>query len=119
MATLGTLLYTWFRGEFVGKDAFGNRYYRVKARKGPRIERRWVIYKGEPEASTVPPEWHAWLHHTADEPLDARLVAAKPWQKAHQPNVSGTGAAYRPPGHDLEGGRRARATGDYEPWRPA
>ena len=26
--------------------------------------------------------------------------------------------AYRPPGHEFKGGKRARATGDYEPWTP-
>ncbi len=118
MATIGTLLYTWLRGEFVGVDSLGNRYYRVKTRKGLRTEHRWVVYKGEPEASTVPAGWHAWLHHTTDEPLTAKAVTAPSWQKPHQPNLSGTAAAYRPPGHDLEGGQRPRATGDYEPWRP-
>ena len=28
--TLGTRLYTWLRGEEVGRDDFGNRYYREK-----------------------------------------------------------------------------------------
>ena len=42
----------------------------------------------------------------------------RPWQKEHQPNPTGTPAAYLPPGHTLKGGRRAAATGDYEPWTP-
>src|SRR3954462_5285336 len=73
-ATLGTWLLTWLRGEPVGTDEFGNRYYRLKnftpqPLGGGRFsrERRWVIYKGEPEGSKVPPEWHAWLHHMYDE----------------------------------------------------
>jgi NADH:ubiquinone oxidoreductase subunit len=28
--TLGTRLLTWLRGELVGTDSFGNRYYREK-----------------------------------------------------------------------------------------
>ena len=32
--------------------------------------------------------------------------------------LTGTDQAYRPPGHTLKGGRRAKATGDYEPWTP-
>ncbi len=28
--TLGTRLLTWFRGEAVGTDSFGNRYYRER-----------------------------------------------------------------------------------------
>jgi len=66
----------------------------------------------------VPAEWHAWLHHTADQPPPDGGVAKRPWQKAHLPNQTGTAAAYRPPGHVLKGGQRDRATGDYEPWVP-
>ena len=33
--------------------------------------------------------------------------------------LTGTDLAYRPPGHTLMGGHRAKATGDYEPWTPA
>ena len=68
---LGTRLLTWLRGEYVGIDSLGNRYYRDKRprallRGGGRAsrEKRWVVYAGEPEGSKVPPEWHAWLHHT-------------------------------------------------------
>ena len=41
------------------------------------------------------------------------------WQLPHIPNTTGTEAAYRPPGHTLEGGHRARATGDYQAWTPS
>lgn len=110
---------TWTRGELVGEDRFGNRYYRDKKGKGRMRERRWVIYKGEPEASKVPPEWHVWLHHTADKPLpEGDSPYHQDWIKEHAPNASGSAQAYRPPGHVLEGGRRAPATGDYEPWTP-
>jgi NADH:ubiquinone oxidoreductase subunit len=44
--------------------------------------------------------------------------AKRPWQKDHLPNLTGTAAAYRPPGHILQGGQRDKATGDYEPWVP-
>ena len=36
----------------------------------------------------------------------------------HLPKLTGTGEAYLPPGHTLAGGKRARGTGDYEPWTP-
>ena len=83
-----------------------------------RHEQRWVIYDGEVEASRVPPEWHAWLHHTTDIIPPEGGPARRPWQKDHQPNKTGTVEAYRPPGHTLKGGKRAPATGDYEPWTP-
>jgi NADH:ubiquinone oxidoreductase subunit len=122
-ASIGTRLFTWLRGEEVGKDRFGNRYYRDKsasklAKGSLRRERRWVVYDGSVEASRVPPEWHAWLHYTTDQIPPESGPPMRPWQKEHRPNPTGTAEAYRPPGHTLEGGRRARNAGDYEPWRP-
>jgi len=122
--TLGTRLLTWFRGEAVGTDSFGNRYYRERGsrklrRGGGRFsrEKRWVIYNGEPEGSKVPSEWHAWLHHTVDEVPRADRPRY-PWEKPHQPNMTGTPYAYVPPGSIRRGGHRAPAAGDYEPWTP-
>ncbi|GIL00087.1 MAG: NADH dehydrogenase [Alphaproteobacteria bacterium] len=116
--TLGTRIFTWLHGELVGTDQFGNRYYRDKRTRGQKRERRWVLYKGAPEASKVPPEWHGWLHKILPDPPSAQ-PARRPWEKEHEPNRTGTDLAYRPPGHILRGGRRDRATGDYEPWVPS
>ncbi len=116
---LGTLIYTWFNGVNVGTDEFGNRYYRARKDTLHGHEKRWVLFKGKPEASRVPPEWHAWLHHTTDAPLSEKAAESKPWQKAHQPNSTGSAEAYLPQGHAYKGGQRAAATGDYEPWTPA
>jgi len=113
--------FTWRRGNRVGADEFGNVYYRTSARKGYTHERRWVIYKDGAEASRVPPEWHGWLHHQTDRvPPENRKKSPyyQKWQKAHQPNQTGTASAYLPPGHVLKGGQREKATGDYEPWTP-
>jgi NADH:ubiquinone oxidoreductase subunit len=111
--TLGTLLMTRLRGQEVGRDEFGNRYY-VEKRGG---KRRWVLYQGDIEASQVPPEWNAWLHHTVDA-VPSTSSEKRSWEKPHQANQTGTVAAYHPPG-SLEGaGKRAPATGDYEAWRP-
>lgn len=117
--TLATRFMTMIAGQFVGQDAAGNRYYRGKPRRRGGRERRWVVYNGEAEASRVPPEWHGWLHHTTDTVPPEGGSPKHPWQKEHMPNQTGTPGAYRPPGHVLEGGRRDRATGDYEPWQPA
>jgi NADH:ubiquinone oxidoreductase subunit len=113
---LGTWLFTMMKGRRIGADAAGNVYYTERRpRPGHRL-RRWVAYAGRPEASDVPPEWHAWLHYTTDEPLLER--SRRPWEKSHLPNQTGTLAGYRPPGHDYRGGTRDRATGDYEAWTP-
>jgi NADH:ubiquinone oxidoreductase subunit len=114
--TIGTRLFTWLRGAQVGQDGFGNRYFREKRVRDPKRDRRWVLYNGAPEATKVPPEWHAWLHYTTDAPLPE--TARRPWQKPHLANATGTASSYRPPGHDYEGGHRAAATGDYESWTP-
>lgn len=113
-------LFTAITGkERVGQDSLGNTYYAAKPRPGYKHERRWVIYKGTPEASNVPPEWHGWLHHQTDVvPEEGAESFRRPWQKPHQPNLTGTNQAYRPPGHILEGGKRDKATGDYKPWTP-
>ncbi len=118
MATAITHVLTWLRGEQVGVDSEGNKYYHERRVPTDRRRRRWVVYQGADEASRVPPEWHAWLHYTVDKMPDPQNSMIQPWQEVHQPNLTGTDGAYRPSGHTLEGGRRAAATGDYEPWTP-
>ena len=113
---LGIRVLTWLKGERVGQDAFGNVYYRMKGQKPPH-DRRWVIYKGRPEASKVPAQWHGWLHHMTDE-VPVTSCEMYSWQKDHMPNLTGTVLAYRPPGHILQGGKRDKAIGDYVPWSP-
>lgn len=119
LATLQIRLLIARRGEAVGTDRFGNRYFREKVARPGMKRRRWVLFAGEPEASLVPPEWHGWLHYTMDEPLPEHSAFHKSWVKPHQPNPTGTLDAYRPPGHPLRGGHRAAATGDYQPWTPS
>jgi len=115
---IGTLIHTWINGELIGSDEFGNYYYRGKKKNQWGREQRWCLFKGGDEASKVPPEWHAWLHHTVDQPLTHLSTEMKPWQQEHQPNMTGTAGAYRPAGHAYQGSERARATGDYEAWTP-
>jgi len=116
LSQLGTMIETHLYGIAAGHDQFGNRYFRSRRTPKGEREKRWVIYAGEPEASKVPPEWHIWLHHTAAAPLPD--TSRRPWQKPYQQNMTGTREAYLPPGHTLEGGKRNKATGDYEAWKP-
>ncbi len=121
-ATFGTFLFTWRKGEFVGHDQFGNKYYQERGRadrRGPHWDRRrrWVIYAGLAEASSVPPAWNSWLQHNATEVPKAE-DPHHTWEKSHIPNLTGTKSAYRPSGSLLEAGQRPPATGDYEAWRP-
>ncbi len=115
--TLMMRLVTSLTGQLVGRDAAGNIYYQAKkVSRGGLRRRRWVMYAGEAEASTIPPEWHAWLHYTTDQPIPETVRRA--WQKPHEPNLTGTPLGYRPPGSDYRGGHRPPATGDYEAWTP-
>ncbi|MDA0656255.1 MAG: NADH:ubiquinone oxidoreductase subunit NDUFA12 [Proteobacteria bacterium] len=117
MPTMITRVKTFFGGQLVDTDVLGNRYYQERRTPKTGRRRRWVVYAGEDEASRVPAAWHGWLHYTVDEPPSEDDMPYG-WQKEHLPNMTGTAEAYRPPGHTLEGGRRDRATGDYEPWTP-
>ncbi len=122
-ATITTLLNSAMTGEQVGTDAQGNNYYRAKKRRAAGqpfggSERRWVIYNGANDASRVPPEWHGWLHGSFDGVPESNLPPARIWEVDYTPNATGTAQAYRPQGALERGGKRARATGDYEAWSP-
>lgn len=109
--TLGTQVYTSRHGQKVGQDAEGNTYFQTRDGK-----RRWVIYNGETEASRVPPDWHGWLHHTYADPPTALPLLHKPWEQPHQPNLTGTAAAWVPPGSQRRPEPAARR--DYDAWQP-
>lgn len=109
--SLGTQIYTWRNGEFVGEDSQGNKYYRTKDDK-----RRWVIYNGIIDGSRIPAEWHGWVHHTFDECPGTEPLVHKTWEKPHQKNVSGTDAAYHPNGSIFAAAPSTPS--DYEAWQP-
>jgi len=109
--TLGTQIFTWRRGQKVGEDAQGNPYYQPEGGK-----RRRVIFNGESEASRVSPDWHGWLHHTWDQPPTKAPLTHKVWEKPHRENLSGTTAAYAPPGSIRRTDPVVRQ--DYEAWQP-
>ena len=105
------------RAKFVGADSFGNKYYKSKPRKGYKHERRFVKYKGAPEASKIPPEWHGWMHHQTDiVPSSDTKSFRRVWQKPHTVNKTGTDEAYNPL---VANESIAKTTGDYEAWNPS
>ena len=115
--TLGTRFHTWRRGTEVGRDEVGNIYYEGGTDSEGRT-RRWVIYKDVVEASQIPAGWHGWMHHRVDTPPSREAYTPHDWQKPHEPNLTGTAAAYRPKGSLLGAGRRPQVTGDYDAWTP-
>jgi NADH:ubiquinone oxidoreductase subunit len=118
-----TMLRTWLQGELVGEDEYGNRYYRQRGRSDGggsawRKERRWVVFARDDDPTLVPPGWVGWLHRRFEKPPSEQPLPAPRWEKERLPNLTGTPAAYLPPGAIQRGGRRPPATGDYEAWRP-
>lgn len=114
-----TMVTLFSRAKTIGTDSFGNKYFEASPRKGYKYTRRWVKYSGAPDASAVPAEWHGWLHHQTDTVPDKTTQSfRRKWQKPHKPNMTGTDQSYRPKGHTLAGGKRDKATGDYEAWTP-
>jgi NADH:ubiquinone oxidoreductase subunit len=118
-ATIGTFFTIAKRGEHVGTDEFGNRYYLSRDRSSyDGRRRRWVTYNGYADASKVPPDWHGWLHYTFDELPTEQPLPRRKWEEDHLPNLTGTPMAWRPKGSLVADGVRPAATGDYEAWRP-
>ena len=89
--TLGTRIYTFLKGKFVGKDEFGNKYYENKNKN-----KRWVIYNGEIDASKISNEWYLWIHFTKNKIELNKNSKKYSWQKSHSPNKTGTSEAYHP-----------------------
>jgi NADH:ubiquinone oxidoreductase subunit len=115
--TLGTRFFTWRKGTLAGSDEFGNLYYRAPSAIPDSIpERRWVVYKNYAEASTIPPGWHGWMHHRQADP--PQPYSPRSWEAPHQPNLTGTPFAYRPPGSIVRAGKPAVPEPDYQAWKP-
>lgn len=118
MCNIGTWLHTKFCGKLIGEDQFGNRYFESKRPKRAfERKERWVIYKGIDEPSKVPSQWFGWLHHQADDAPTSNALKHS-WEKECIPNLTGTSYAYLPKGNPIRGTKRAKATGDYEAWKP-
>ena len=106
--TVGTFVYTLFTGKFAGMDEFGNKYYSNSKGK------RWTIYKNQVESSTIPPEWHLWIHFLTNKKPSNNLSKFK-WQKNHKENLTGTSKAYKPDG--LLSSDSKKNMKKYETWK--
>lgn len=113
-------LITFFTGIYVGHDSFGNRYYEGRVARRYNKKRRWVIFKGEVEASKITPVWFNWLHYQTDVlPTVDKHKYVHAWRKQYLPNLTGTKHAYYPPGHILSNQDKHRSVKDYyQKWQP-
>ena len=107
--TVGTFIYTLFKGKFVGIDQSGNKYYSNSEGK------RWVIYKNNVESSKIPPEWHSWIHFLTTKKPSADLKKFS-WQKQHEENLTGTKKAHKPEGSLVSDSKKSMKR--YETWKP-
>ena len=87
--TFGTFLKTLFYGKFVGKDKFGNKYYKSKK------DERWGVYPNNVEASKISSAWYLWIHHTVND-IPTNQEKQYSWQKDHSENLTGTINSYKP-----------------------
>ena len=88
--TLGTFLKTLFYGTYVGKDEYGNKYYKSKKNE------RWVIYADNIEATKITSDWYLWIHHTVEKIPNEKGKKKYLWQKKHLENQSGSKTSYKP-----------------------
>ena len=87
--TFGTFLKTLFFGKLVGRDEYGNKYYKSKK------DERWVVYSNNIEATKITSDWFLWMHHTIDKIPDKSVKKFK-WQKKHLENRTGSKDSYKP-----------------------
>lgn len=98
----------------VATDNAGNEYYQSKKKDYLGLNKRYVIYKGAIEPSSVPPMFHAWLHHLSNEVPTTEQIKEFSWQQDYQQNLTGTKFAYSP----LNDNKRAKVSADYQPFQP-
>ncbi len=100
--SLGTSLFTWHKGIYVGCDCCGNKYFRSR-----NDEKRWVLYAEDFDASSVSPIWHGWLHQTVNE-----IPSADDELHGVTKNMTGTVDAYHPNKFEKQ------FVNEYAPWSP-
>ncbi len=108
--TVGTFLYTLFKGKLVGRDKFGNKYY-----SNSKGNEKWVVYKNLVEATKIPAEWHLWIHSSTTNKPPGDLTKYK-WQKEHEENLTGNEKAYKPDGSLSSDSKKDMKK--YETWKP-
>jgi len=108
--TVGTRIWSFLNGYYVGDDNFGNIYMRNK-----NDTKRWVLYKGEVESSKVPPEWNGWLRYTSNE--IPTLQKKYTWEKDHTKNQTGTINSYLPSASIFKNSHNKKRS-EYEQWSP-
>ncbi|KAM9942382.1 hypothetical protein ACTFIT_005762 [Dictyostelium discoideum] len=60
---------------------------------------RWVEYGDykSNDPTTIPPEYHSWIHHVSDKLPSEMLPFSPTYKRPHIANPTGTDGAYTPP----------------------
>ena len=116
MKNISLLIYTLLKGNFVGKDENGNKFYQSNVSHGTKKDKRWVLFKKE-EDTNIQPNWHAWLHHLVNKVPNDKLKKNFFWQKKKTSNFTGTDKAYLPKGHILNK-KKGESNKNYVSWKP-
>ena len=77
-------------------------------------DNRWVVYKGEINASKITSDWFSWMHHTTDKIPSNKKENKFFWQKPHKDNKTGSQKAYRP--NKII--KQSKDFKKYETWKP-
>jgi len=119
-----------------GVDKFGNKYFEAKDEQDiPHYGRkRWVEYADEVEydATTVPVEWHPWMHHIQERPptalseeevKEASLPLHPKYELPFEPNLTNTDRRYLNKGQYINRGARPGGSDKWskskvELWNP-
>lgn len=106
----------------MGEDVHGNKYFEDSSL--PSGQHRWVLYANKHkqtglDPTTVPPEWHGWLHFMTDvkpgdKPASYPIYAIEPHGR---PNPTGTSKRYLPKG--AWGNTQRRHWQKFTAWSPA
>ena len=73
----------------MGKDEFGNKYYKNKQ------DERWVVYSNNIEATKITSDWFMWIKYTIDKVPDnsEKNIVGK---RIYLENKTGTKESYKP-----------------------
>ena len=107
--TIGTFLYTIFFGKLVGRDESENKYYENRKK-----DKRWVVYKGEINASKITSDWFSWIHYISNITPVEKKYNKYPWQKPHLENKTGTNESYK--ANKIS--KKSKDFKKYETWKP-
>lgn len=108
---MGMCFFMWCKGEFVGEDEFGNKYYKECGGK-----KCWVVYNGLVEVLFILLGWYGWIYYCVDMVLFEESYKVKFWQQFYEVNYIGMFGVYCLYGFILIFEKCLEVIGDYQVW---